>query len=84
MIRRKKLAKLNFDVSDNSGKATVTAGVFRGARLVKNLGSEEVENGGYFVRWRAPAAPTRLSFCVVAQDAVGNVSKRSCAAIRVT
>lgn len=83
-VRRRKIAKLSFDVSDNSGKATVTAGVFRSGRLIKSFGSQEVTNGGYYAKWRAPATRRTLSFCVAAQDATGNVARTSCAPVRVT
>jgi hypothetical protein len=83
-VHRKKLAKLRFDVSDNSSKSTVTAGVYRRNTRLRRFGPEELSNGGYYVKWRAPAKPQRLSFCVSARDAAGNQSPQSCAAIRVT
>ncbi len=83
-VKRRKVAKLSFDVADNSGKATVTAALFRSGRIVKSFGAEEVTNGGYYVNWRALGPRQTLSFCVLAQDAAGNKSKQSCAAVRVT
>ena len=71
-------------MSDNSGKASLVAGVFRKSKRLRQWGPETHDNGSYSVRWTAPSTPQLLSFCVLAQDAAGNQSKRSCAGIKVT
>ena len=76
--------KLRFEFSDDSGKATVTSGVYRGTRRITDLGSEELKSGAYYDTWKAPRKRQLLSYCVAAEDASRNQSPRSCAAIRVT
>jgi hypothetical protein len=71
-------------MSDNSGKASVVAGVFRRGRRLRQWGPEILDSGAWAVRWKAPARRQRLSFCVLAQDAADNKSKQSCAVIKVT
>jgi len=83
-VKRSKIAKLRFTVRDNSGRAVATAGVYRGSRRVKNFGALELDNGTWFLNWRAPSRPARLSFCVSAVDSAGNKSKRLCAPVKVT
>ena len=75
---------LRFELSDDSGKATVTSGVYRGTNRITDLGSEELKNGAYYDSWKAPRKRQLLSYCVTAEDASGNQSRRSCADIRVT
>ena len=76
--------KLRFEFSDDSGKATVTSGVYRGTKRITDLGAEELKSGAYYDTWKAPRKRQLLSYCVAAEDASGNQSPRSCAAIRVT
>ncbi len=77
-------ARLGFRIKDNSGRATVLAGVFRGTKRLKKFPSQELANGKWFFPWRAPSKPATLSFCVQATDAAGNTSKVSCAPLAVT
>ena len=63
--------KLRFDMSDDSGKATVTSGVYRGTTRVTDLGSAVLKNGAYYDTWKAPKKRQLLSYCVMAEDASG-------------
>ncbi len=83
-VKRTKTGRLRFTMSDNSGSAAVTAAVFRNNTRLKKWGPETLENGPYYVSWQAPSRAQRLSFCVLAKDATGNLSKQSCAAITVS
>jgi hypothetical protein len=83
-IKRRKTAKLRFVLTDRSGQATVVASVFRRKTRLKKWGPETLDSGSHFYRWRAPAKPQRLLFCVRAKDAAGNQSKQSCASLTVT
>jgi hypothetical protein len=83
-VKRKKVAKLRFEVSDNSGKAVVEGGVYKGTKKLQGFVSNEVASGHYFVSWRAPAKAQKLSFCVLGKDAAGNESDQACAQIKVT
>lgn len=75
--------KLTFRVSDNSGSAAVTAGVFRGKQLLtRHRYPLQPLNGRYFMNWR-PATAGSYMFCVLAEDAAANQSKLSCAAVTV-
>ncbi len=76
--------RLRFTVSDDSGSASLVAGLFRKGKRLRQWGQDALDNGAYFVRWTAPSKAQRLSFCVLAQDAAGNQSKQSCADIKVT
>jgi hypothetical protein len=71
--------KLYFTVKDNSGWTLVTGQI--GA---KKFRSQELANGTYFFKWRAPSRFGALSFCLTAIDSAGNTSKRTCGRIRVT
>jgi len=83
-VRRSKTVKLRFDVSDDSGSASVVLGVFRGQKQLKHWGPEDVDNGNYFVSWKAPAKAQALDFCAVAEDASSNRSSTACARVKVT
>ena len=83
-MKHGKRTRLGFTMSDNSGAASVAAGLFRRNKVLRRWGPERLESGAWAVRWKAPARRQRLSFCVIAQDAAGNRSKQSCAAVKVT
>ena len=83
-VKRRKSARLRFTMTDDSGSASVVATVFRGNKKLKLWGRDALENGPYYVKWRAPSKAQQLSFCVQAKDAAGNQSKQSCAAVKVT
>jgi hypothetical protein len=83
-VKRNKAAKLRFDVSDNSGKASVQLAVFRGQKQLRKWRPETVLNGSWYVSWTAPATAQTLDFCVAAQDASGNQSGTVCSTVKVT
>jgi hypothetical protein len=83
-VKRKATVKLRFDVSDDSGKTSVTLAVFRGQKQLRKWGPESVSNGAYYVSWKAPAVAQALDFCAAAQDATGNQSGTVCARLKVT
>jgi hypothetical protein len=83
-VKKKHVVKLRFNVSDDSGKASIVAAVFRGQKQIREWGPEELESGSYFLTWKAPAKAQVLNFCLAAQDASGNESQTSCASLRVT
>ena len=82
-MKHGKRTRLNFTMTDDSGRASVVAAVIRGNRRLRQWGPETLENGAWAVRWKAPGRRGRLSFCVLARDAAGNQSKQSCAAVKV-
>jgi len=77
------IARLRFSISDDSGKASVTASVLRRNTRLKKWGPKTLGTGPYHVDWKASSRPGLLRFCVDAKDATGNASKRSCAAVVV-
>jgi len=83
-VQRSRNVKLRFHVSDDSGTASVILTVFRGRKLVKQWGAEDVLNGDYRVTWKAPAKAQLLDFCAVARDPFGNKSANACAPLKVT
>ena len=83
-MKHGKRTRLNFTMSDDSGQASVVAGIYRRGRKLRQWGPEKLESGAWAVRWKAPGLRQRLSFCVHARDAAGNRSKQSCAGVRVT
>jgi len=82
-VRTHASTKLRFSLRDNGGWALVTASVFRGSKRIKNFGSQELPNGTWSIKWRAPSRPARLDFCAVAVDPADNKSKVACAPVRV-
>ena len=76
--------KLQFRISDDSGRAFIAATVFRKNTKLRQWGPAAQSNGAYFLYWRSPARRQRLRFCVVAQDAAGNAARQSCATLKVT
>jgi hypothetical protein len=83
-VQRNKTVKLRFDVSDDSGRASIVLSVRRGQKQLKQWGPEEMANGSYSVTWKAPAKAQALDFCASAQDAWGNRSRTLCAPVKVT
>jgi hypothetical protein len=83
-VQRNKTVKLRFDVSDDSGEASIMLAVRRGQKQLKQWGADEVSNGNYSVTWKAPAKAQALDFCASAQDAWGNKSGTVCARVKVT
>jgi hypothetical protein len=82
-VRRHGVAILFFKVTDNSGSASVSGGVYRGSRPLKRFAPKRFRNGRYHFNWRATGRVEHLRFCLRAQDAAGNKSLRRCAAISV-
>jgi hypothetical protein len=79
--------RLRYRVSDAGGRSRETAIVYADRRrLVTLRGSQHpIEPGTlyYFIPWRnAVAAATR--FCITSRDPTGNVSRSSCAALRIS
>jgi hypothetical protein len=83
-VRHGAATRLRFTLADNSGWMLVTAGVFRGKRQIKKFAVQELSNGAWFLKWKAPSKAATLRFCLSAVDAAGNASKRVCARVRVT
>lgn len=44
---------------DDSGEATVAAGVFKGSCELKDFGTQDLANGSYYFGWRAPGRRVR-------------------------
>jgi hypothetical protein len=84
--RRGGTVKLRYTVTDDSGQSADTLRVFRGraaiARLSTGLGPASSAYV-YFVRWHAPRRRGAYRFCVQSRDPSGNVSRPSCARIRL-
>src|SRR5262249_12175763 len=86
--KRGKVAKLHYQVSDNSGKATSQFTFYKGknvAATFKRARGAAVKGKTYTANWLVPKRfPTgALRFCVVAIDPSGNKSKPSCALFTV-
>lgn len=79
------LVRLIAIVRDNSGRATFSAGVFRGQRRVVNRTGKltGVRTAKRVVLAWIPLTAGRYTFCVLATDDAGNVSKTSCAPVTV-
>jgi Divergent InlB B-repeat domain len=85
------VAQLRYRVFDDSKASRVNATVLAGkgkatlARLSVPLAPVDYRRV-YALRWKVPKGlqPGRRLFCVVATDAAGNTSKRSCSALVVT
>lgn len=86
---RGKSARLRYRVTDNSGKSREWASVYRGKTQLATVRSplDSAEPGVlyYFLTWKVPKTLPRglYRFCVRAADAAGNLSKASCAGVRV-
>lgn len=85
-----KTAKLRYTVYDASGKAREIVRVYGPAYLLfasiaTKLGKAKPKRPAS-VAWKVPADLTEksLRFCVLAQDATGNQSKTSCAALKIS
>ncbi|MGB2953005.1 MAG: hypothetical protein WBB74_06405 [Gaiellaceae bacterium] len=77
---------LRFQVFDDSGYASVSIRIYQGTHL---LGGDQSSMGKILASVSsyegfAPSAPGAYRFCVRAKDLAGNVSRFSCAPIRVT
>jgi hypothetical protein len=83
-VKRKKVVKLRFDVTDDSGQVSVQLAVFRGQKQLKKWVPESLANGSWYVSWTAPAKAQTLNFCAAAQDVSGNQSCTVCAKLKVT
>lgn len=84
---RGETVRLRYRVSDASRRSRETAIVYAGSRKLATIrGTEHAIDAGalfYFVPWRrAAAAATR--FCITSIDPTGNVSKPSCAPLRIS
>jgi hypothetical protein len=78
------LVRIWFRVHDDSGRAAVETTLRFGRKVIAKLKSPRgTKNGLRYVVWRAPRAPSRLTFCVQARDASSNVSAVSCAPLRI-
>jgi hypothetical protein len=76
--------RLRFRVSDNSGKAALALGVYRGKHtaLKRSLSIKPVSSRRtYHLSWK-PLHAGSYRFCVAAADAAGNHSG-SCATVKV-
>lgn len=85
-VRVKRLARLAFRVSDNSGAVAGFRIVIRNrGRVVAALrgGPTSADGAERSVRWRAPRRPARLTWCIRASDAAGNTTTASCGRLRV-
>jgi hypothetical protein len=79
-------APLRFSVFGGDGKVQVTLTVSRNGRTVHRMTLPGVRTDGSIVnlRWRPPVSlHGRHTVCVVARDAAGRASKRSCAPLRL-
>jgi hypothetical protein len=81
-------ADLEYRVSDNSGRSREVIRVYAGSRVAAKLRSplERARSGTLdVVHWRIPKTTvSTYRFCVVATDPAGNMSRPSCAPIRVS
>jgi hypothetical protein len=82
------LVRLDYRVSDDSGRTRERVTVLRGKRTLAVLSTAlgaVAPRQIYFVTWRAPRSTrgTTLRFCVRATDAAGNRSLSSCAPLRI-
>jgi hypothetical protein len=75
--------RLRFTVSDDSGRASVVAGIFRKSKRLRKWGPDMLDSGAYYVNWTAPAKAQKLSFCLTAVDGSGNSSGKKCAVVSV-
>ncbi len=82
-MKRNAVAILFFRVSDNSGSATVSGGIYRAGNQLKGFAPKTFRSGRYRYNWRAGSRVEHLSFCLLAQDAAGNRSTRRCAVVSV-
>jgi hypothetical protein len=83
------VAKLRYQVSDNSGKTTEQFTFYKGKKVAgsfKKARAAAVKGKTYTANWKVPKKfPTgALRFCVVAIDPSGNKSKPSCALFTVS
>lgn len=80
-------ARLRFQVSDNSGKTREQLSVYSRSTVIHRIAtslSPSKPGAIYSVGWHVPTKPVLpLKFCIVAIDAAGNASARSCARISV-
>jgi hypothetical protein len=86
---RGKAAKLRYSVVDDSGKTQDTITIWRGKLRILTLRTKLLAGALGSTRaasWKVPkrgATPVTFRFCVVATDAAGNASPKSCAPLRV-
>ena len=75
--------KLTWRLYDNSNASSMRIFVMLGGRVTANWSEPDfVENGSYYVTWKAPAKPRGAArFCVIARDRAGNTSQMRCAGI---
>ena len=83
--KRGAVAKLRFDLYDDSGRARAVARVYEAGAQIATLSTPMTFALGtrhVALRWRVPATlrSRRLQLCVVATDAAGNTSKPTCEA----
>lgn len=78
-----RMVRLVFDMSDDSGQATPVIFVSRGITDVLKHTGHAAANGSYYHPW-TPGKVGLYSFCVGAFDAAANISKESCAPVRIT
>jgi hypothetical protein len=81
---RGKVAKLRFDLFDDSGRSGAVVRVYGQRSLLSTLVSPPefgIGTRAATVRWPVPTRlrSRRLRFCVVAADAAGNRSRPACA-----
>ncbi len=75
-------AALNFRVTDDSGRARARVALFQGGEKVQSTQSGFGPANGSTWTWKAALGGNLvgpLYFCATAEDAAGNISKRSCA-----
>ena len=83
----KRVATLQFRVSDDGGEAREQVTVYRAATALATIAapfaSASKDGEVHSVKWRVPAKKASYRFCVVATDRGGNASGQSCAPIRL-
>lgn len=79
--------RLRYRVSDNSGVTREAVAIYRGKTLLKRWASlkyGEAKGKVYFVNFPPPAGfAGSYRFCVQSQDRAGNLSKISCASLKI-
>jgi len=75
--------KLRFLVHDDSGKAEIAIGIYKGGATISTHHYELQPLGGiYFIAW-TPSQRGNYRFCVVAQDGSGNRSPTRCSTVTI-
>ena len=85
--KRGTVAKLKYKVADDTGKSVEALAIFRGKKVIARLSGDlgQALNKVYHFKWRVPRTlkKGKYRFCVVSGDEAENISKRSCATLRI-